>query len=217
LFIHCIEIIRYESEDWKGENNHVYDQLPNLLKQIAERRRQKKALEAAPEPKVENVPAKPSVSCDEATEKKISKRVAKKRKRKDLSITLDTENKDILKKPKVKSEKDLSETLPENFTILGRKKRLKSQLVKRVLPYWLTHPEVVSSNLNNSSDINEVESLLDHKLVEKLKEDGFKKLFPVQVHLLSWLLKCDKDYNSGKWVRDSCVCMPTGSGKFFKQ
>ncbi|XP_011498935.1 PREDICTED: ATP-dependent RNA helicase DDX51 [Ceratosolen solmsi marchali] len=203
-------INRYEDEEWKKETNSSHNHLSNFLKQIEVRRRQRDSLKAANESTAEDVPEKVN---HDISENRDNEKKSKKRKHEALSDKASSDNEVDEQKTCVEFEKDSSKRAEENFTILGSGKHFKRQLAKRVLPRWLTHPEIVASNLNSGSALKEVESLLDDKLLAKLKEDRFTKLFPVQVHLLSWLLKCDKDYNAGKWVQDTCVCMPTGSGK----
>lgn len=100
-----------------------------------------------------------------------------------------------------------------NFMILGAKLQKKQHAVKRVLPDWLTHPEVISADLNSGPNIDDLHSTLDYKLIEILKANGVVKLFPVQSSVIKWLHTCNKDRRVGWWLRDICVSAPTGSGK----
>lgn len=157
------------------------------------------------------------------TSKKGKKKKGKKRKLDDPSDIVENgfTNECDISEPSAQSSQEINaksitisnEISKQDFTILGSKKRAKSQFAKRVLPHWLTHPEIVNADLSSGSNLVEIENLLDSKLIQKLKADGFDKLFPVQVRILSWLLKCDEEYKIGRWVRDTCVSMPTGSGK----
>lgn len=103
---------------------------------------------------------------------------------------------------------------PQNsFTILGAKPQKKKREVKRVLPDWLVHPEIVSVDLNSGPSLEEFDSILEAKLIEILKANDIAKLFPVQSSVIKWLHKCSMDRKLGWWVRDTCVSAPTGSGK----
>ncbi|XP_032680194.1 ATP-dependent RNA helicase DDX51 [Odontomachus brunneus] len=100
-----------------------------------------------------------------------------------------------------------------NFMILGAKPQKKQHAIKRVLPDWLAHPEVISADLNSGPNIEDLHSILDYKLIEILKANGIVKLFPVQSNVIKWLHTCNKDRRIGWWLRDTCVSAPTGSGK----
>ncbi|CAK9794545.1 ATP-dependent RNA helicase DDX51 [Anthophora plagiata] len=100
-----------------------------------------------------------------------------------------------------------------DFMILGNKSKKEKHEVKRVLPEWLAKPEVISIDLNSGPSLEELNSILDSKLIQVLRVNGIDKLFPVQASMVSWLLKCDKDRQQGWWLRDTCVSAPTGSGK----
>lgn len=211
-------MIRYEDEEWKKEtNNDSQNHLSDLLKRIEERKREREeaAKEAAEKSKVVAAPEQKNDVSDGVPKKKGKKKKGKKRKL-DLpleDVTADVQN-EATEENNPKTDIDTNETSLENFTILGSKRRLKTQAAKRVLPSWLTHPEIVHSNLSSGPSLDEIKTELDSNLAEKLKADGFNKLFPVQARVLSWLLKCDRDYKLGRWVRDTCVSMPTGSGEF---
>lgn len=101
----------------------------------------------------------------------------------------------------------------KDFMVLGAKSQKKLHVVKRVLPDWLTYPEVISADLNSGPDIEELHSILDQKLIKILKANGIVKLFPVQFSVIKWLHTCNKDRIIGWWLRDICVSAPTGSGK----
>lgn len=103
-----------------------------------------------------------------------------------------------------------------NFIILGAKSRKKQREVKRVLPDWLAHPEIISADLNSGPPLEELESILEAKLIEVLRANGIVKLFPVQSGIIKWLQKCNLDRKLGWWPRDTCVSAPTGSGKYFQ-
>lgn len=99
-----------------------------------------------------------------------------------------------------------------NFIVLGEKSRHKSYKVKRILPEWLTNPRIISVDLDSGPSLEELNSILDLKLIEVLKTNGINKLFPVQASMISWLLKCNEDRQQKWWLRDTCVSAPTGSG-----
>lgn len=106
--------------------------------------------------------------------------------------------------------------LQNNFVVLGTKSRKKQREVKRVLPDWLAHPEIISADLNSGPSLEELDSILDAKLIEVLKANGIVKLFPVQSNVIKWLHKCNMDKKLGRWPRDTCVSAPTGSGKYLQ-
>lgn len=99
-----------------------------------------------------------------------------------------------------------------DFIILGVKNKRRKREVKRILPEWLANPEVISIDLNSGPTLEDMNSILDSKLIEALRANGINKLFPVQASMVSWLLKCNKDRQQKWWLRDTCVSAPTGSG-----
>ncbi|KAL2730999.1 putative ATP-dependent RNA helicase Dbp73D [Vespula squamosa] len=105
------------------------------------------------------------------------------------------------------------ETTKIDFLVLGYKSSKKYREVKRVLPNWLTHPEIISADLNSGPKLDEVDFILDPQLIEILKANGIDKLFPVQASMLAWLSKFEEDRKLRWWPRDICVSAPTGSGK----
>ncbi|XP_011687176.1 PREDICTED: probable ATP-dependent RNA helicase Dbp73D [Wasmannia auropunctata] len=123
---------------------------------------------------------------------------------KDENLTEENNNEDTTKK---------EVPLQSSFMVLGAKARKKPREVKRVLPDWLAHPEVISADLNSGPTLEEMESVLDAKLMEVLRANGIVKLFPVQFSVIKWLHKCKTDRKLGWWPRDTCVSAPTGSGK----
>ena len=227
---------RYEAEEWKKEGQEgPQDHLSDLLKRIEQRKREKEAAaKAAENDTIERTSEQINESSslgEEKQEKKGKKRKGRKRKLEEQAAieateaeleetaeaqsegTVKAQPEESVKENGVESKKDSIEiTQQQDFTVLGSKKRLKTQSAKRVLPQWLTQPEIVHPDLSSGTNLDDIEVVLDSKLIEKLKADGFNRLFPVQDRVLSWLLKCDKDYRAGRWVRDTCVCMPTGSG-----
>lgn len=149
----------------------------------------------------------------------------KKKKKKDIEsdhpATID-KNIDLEEKDKNLTEENDKDTTEKevpsqsNFIVLGARSRKKQREVKRVLPDWLAHPEVISADLNSGLTLEDMESVLDTKLVEILRTNGIVKLFPVQSSLIKWLHKCKMDRKLGWWPRDTCVSAPTGSGKYLQ-
>ncbi|KAL6267417.1 hypothetical protein P5V15_000493 [Pogonomyrmex californicus] len=149
-----------------------------------------------------------------STKKKRKKRVKNEHCSAITEENIDLEEKNNLVKES--NDDDITEkkiSSQSNFVILGAKSRKKQREVKRVLPDWLAHPEVVSADLNNGPNLEELESILDVKLMEVLRTNGIVKLFPVQFSIIKWLYKCNMDRKLGWWLRDTCVSAPTGSGK----
>ncbi|XP_072750506.1 probable ATP-dependent RNA helicase Dbp73D [Anoplolepis gracilipes] len=146
----------------------------------------------------------------------------KKRKNKDIESEHKTaqENEKVGENKNLANEKEANANITEkevpsqnNFVVLGTKSRKKQREVKRVLPDWLAHPEVISADLNSGPNLEELNSVIDDKLIEVLKANGIVKLFPVQSSVIKWLHKCNMDRKLGRWLRDTCVSAPTGSGK----
>ncbi|XP_071877319.1 uncharacterized protein [Bombus fervidus] len=98
-----------------------------------------------------------------------------------------------------------------DFIILGVKNKRREREVKRILPEWLANPEVISIDLNSGPTLDDMNSILDSKLIEALRANGINKLFPVQASMVSWLSMCNKDRQQKWWLRDTCVSAPTGS------
>lgn len=134
----------------------------------------------------------------------------------DKNIDLEAEDKNLAEE---NDEKDTIKEIPSqsNFVVLGARARKKQREVKRVLPDWLAHPEVISADLNSGPTLKELESILDTKLVEVLRANGMVKFFPVQSSVIKWLHKCKMDRKLGWWPKDTCVSAPTGSGKYLQQ
>lgn len=153
------------------------------------------------------------------TDKVSSKKKRKKKKRIDSDVAKEneklegTDDGNLATDTENISEKTSAEKNEKNFIILGTKAHKKQREVKRVLPDWLAHPEIVSADLKSGSSLKELKSILDAKLIEVLKVNGIKKLFPVQSSIIKWLHKCTIDRKLGLWPRDTCVSAPTGSGK----
>lgn len=172
------------------------------------------------------------VGDENASSEKINEHMAevsmkkKKKKRKDIegehhSTTIDTnidleeKDKNLVENNEVDGDTTKKETSSQsNFIVLGARARKKQREVKRVLPDWLAHPEVISADLNSGPTLEELESILDAKLMEVLRTNGIVKLFPVQFSIIKWLHKCMTDRKQGWWPRDTCVSAPTGSGKY---
>ncbi|XP_023289732.1 probable ATP-dependent RNA helicase Dbp73D [Orussus abietinus] len=111
------------------------------------------------------------------------------------------------------NEKDVRPKDSHKFVVLGSESHKKQRAVKRILPDWLAHPEVISTDLNSGPDLTELTTILDDNLIKVLKKNGIKKLFPVQHKVITWLNKSNKERTMGWWPRDVCVSAPTGSGK----
>lgn len=161
----------------------------------------------------------------EQTTETVKTSTKKKKKKKDIESehVIAHENEELEEKDKnpVNGEEDNPNTahilneepLENNFVVLGTKSRKKQREVKRVLPDWLAHPEVICADLNSGPSLEELNSVLDAKLIEVLRANGIVKLFPVQSSIIKWLHKCNMDRKFGRWLRDTCVSAPTGSGK----
>ncbi|KAJ0182616.1 hypothetical protein K1T71_001985 [Dendrolimus kikuchii] len=129
----------------------------------------------------------------------------------DIKIVEDEENnnedRELTTRDKPLKEKSLSE-----FKVLGTNEFKKKIKVSRVLPYWLSHPLNVSTDLQNLSKPIEEEDWLHNTLRTTLKNEGLSSLFPVQKQVIPFILK---EYKVSHVLRprDICVSAPTGSGK----
>jgi ATP-dependent helicase YprA (DUF1998 family) len=84
--------------------------------------------------------------------------------------------------------------------------------VQRILPYWLSHPNSVSRNLQSHSFPVEKQIWLNDSLKSTLKSEGITHLFPVQAEVIPFILK-EHSLSHCLWPHDVCVSAPTGSGK----
>ncbi|ODN05097.1 ATP-dependent RNA helicase DDX51 [Orchesella cincta] len=96
------------------------------------------------------------------------------------------------------------------FTVLGDPNLSQNQHVKRVLPYWLANPSIISCNLKDSK-VPITSLSLDPELVSRLEANFIPYFFPVQYQVIPSLIRA----HSPKLFRpsDLCISAPTGSGK----
>ena len=114
------------------------------------------------------------------------------------------------KKKKKKNKKKTADTENiEGFTILGDFTDKSKVKVARVLPYWLSHPDIATVDLHSSPLAVADLPGLDTKLVEKLAKEKIHHLFPVQRQVIPHLLNPWPKFRPS----DVCVSAPTGSGK----
>ncbi|XP_067002527.2 probable ATP-dependent RNA helicase Dbp73D isoform X2 [Anabrus simplex] len=112
----------------------------------------------------------------------------------------------------VESEPRIEGKQSEGFTIIGGDRFRKKSKVKRVLPYWLANPTIISVNLQElGTSVDDIPGL-DSDLVQRLKENGVHNFFPVQSKVIPWLLEAHKRPLLYRPC-DVCVSSPTGSGK----
>lgn len=159
-------------------------------------------------------------------QKSRKKRRKKEKRKQSLSETISDDNKNLvnIRGTEIENQEDLAlddtktveKTLSEQentFMVLGSHAKKKKREVRRVLPDWLVHPKIFSTDLGSGPSLKKGYSMLNSQLVETLKANGIKKLFPVQHSMICWILKCYEDRKRGWWLRDTCVSAPTGSGK----
>jgi len=157
-------------------------------------------------------------SKEEIDEQTVTENVEPPKKKKRKKKDIENEDHSVLEEneqPQKKNESSTNEkelASQDNFMILGAKARKKQHEIKRVLPDWLTYPEIISTDLKSGPSIEELNSVLDIKLIEALKTNGITKLFPMQYNIIKWLHKCNIDRKLQWWPRDTCVSAPTGSG-----
>lgn len=119
----------------------------------------------------------------------------------------------------IKAEKaeELTSSSQSNYQVLGGFKEKDVQKVKRVLPQWLSQPDVIQKDIkSNLIPISEVPGICP-TLLRKLQTNGIQSFFPVQAEVIPAILE---SVGSGLLVgpggyrpRDVCVSAPTGSGK----
>ncbi|XP_070395061.1 ATP-dependent RNA helicase DDX51 [Dermacentor albipictus] len=110
------------------------------------------------------------------------------------------------------------ETSPgEYYPILGDVQVKRTDVVHRVLPEWLSNPEMVASIVKKgkkpgSRKVEHFSSSLSAEMMSVLATNHIRKLFPVQEKVVPWLLSSEQR-RSHLPPRDICVSAPTGSGK----
>ena len=115
-------------------------------------------------------------------------------------------------KKKKKSAGDKAAEGFADFTPLGVDLNQGKNKVKRVLPEWLTKPEVIDTDFDKSklTPVNEFADL-NPLLKAKLSSEGVTHFFPVQKTVIPFLLP--KRSHAFFPPNDVCVSAPTGSGK----
>ena len=101
----------------------------------------------------------------------------------------------------------------DDFKVIGSLKRSKLRKVNPILPKWMSNSTKFDGDIEtNSSDLLQLESSIDHKLLETLTKNNVEKLFPVQKAVIPCLID---SFQKLKYCqpRDICVLSPTGSGK----
>ena len=126
-------------------------------------------------------------------------------------VKQDKENVDEDQPPKKKKKKNKKKQNAEDiegFTILGDPTDKTTKKVSRVLPHWLSHPDIVTVDLQSSPlPVTELPGL-HPALVPLLAKENIHHLFPVQRQVIPHLLGGARFRPS-----DVCVSAPTGSGK----
>ena len=181
--------------------------------------KRKRKAENLNECSIENIIWNENIPSDVKEKKKI--RVSdhrKSKKKKNAAKALQNENTDdqnneIFNKSlnSIETQEKIADQCSD-FIIMGTKSKQKKHKVKRILPEWLSNPKLMSIDLNSGPTLEEMNLILDIKLITALKANNINKLFPVQANMISWLLKCDKDREQKWWLRDACISAPTGSG-----
>ncbi|XP_063548814.1 probable ATP-dependent RNA helicase Dbp73D [Cydia strobilella] len=98
------------------------------------------------------------------------------------------------------------------FKVLGTDSFEKKTKVKRVLPYWLSHPYSLSTNLQKLTCVVDEQDWLNDTLKTTLKSEGVAHFFPVQEQVIPFIIK-ENRLPHPFWAHDVCVSAPTGSGK----
>ncbi|TKS75755.1 ATP-dependent RNA helicase DDX51 [Collichthys lucidus] len=118
-----------------------------------------------------------------------------------------------------KTQKQTTEktSAPTGFTVLGGFENKPVQKVHRVLPQWLTQPDVIHRDIkSNLVPVSDIPGLCA-PLVKKLQNNGIQNFFPVQTEVIPAILESAQQGlligRGGYKPRDICVSAPTGSGK----
>lgn len=103
------------------------------------------------------------------------------------------------------------------FTVLGDYKSKQTEKVSRVLPDWLSSPNVIASDLKQKTTLVSEFKGLDPDIHLNLKENKIDYFFPVQMQVIPEILDTVR-YGfvlgrAGFRPPDICVSAPTGSGK----
>ena len=104
------------------------------------------------------------------------------------------------------------------FTILSATERKEKAAVDRVLPEWLSKPSVIAVDLHQDASLIADDPTIDDRLKSSLRLNGILHFFPVQRHVVPFLLSTLREetlYAEPGFLRpnDVCVSAPTGSGK----
>jgi ATP-dependent RNA helicase DDX51/DBP6 len=98
------------------------------------------------------------------------------------------------------------------FTILGEQEFQEVQAIEMVLPFWLSNPSIISSDLTTPGTAINSLKYLNETLKKNLKSMKITNLFPVQEELIPWIFDMHKKPAPFR-PRDVCVSAVTGSGK----
>lgn len=99
------------------------------------------------------------------------------------------------------------------YTVLGsNEKQEEVKSIEMVLPRWLAHPDIISSDLTKPGmDVKDL-SFICEVMKKNLKGMNIKHLFPVQEKVIPWILASQKSPLPFR-PQDACVSAVTGSGK----
>lgn len=115
------------------------------------------------------------------------------------------------KKSKKSKKKNTEDGLSaeSGFQVLGQSLGPGQSQVRRVLPQWLTNPNIVTVDFKQDQlSVSDMPGL-DAETVTNLRANGIRNLFPVQRQVIPELLSQMDLFRPS----DICVSAPTGSGK----
>jgi len=129
----------------------------------------------------------------------------------ELEASTDEVRKPGKKRKKKNKQQQNDQQQGTGFTVLGEDMDKGRQKVRRVLPHWLAHPDIVSVDLSDQQvAVTDLEGL-DGAIVKNLKANKVTHFFPVQRQLIPYML-ANKAHSMYR-PHDVCVSAPTGSGK----
>lgn len=145
---------------------------------------------------------------EQETDVRETKPPTKKRKK----ISQSTDEKDEGDPVGNSAETAGNEANKSEYTVLGEQKFEELKAIEMVLPYWLAHPDIISSDLSKPGASIDGLSYICGTIQKNLKSMNIKNLFPVQEKLIPWILDAQLKPIPFR-PKDVCVSAVTGSGK----
>ena len=201
----------------KRRSGLTLDQLSLLAAQRkAERNKHQSIEEKEEEKKIEEEEEETEEEEEETEEEEEEKEMEEEEEAEDEE-TVEVEEEEMeAEEEEEKEEEDAvkEEEMEDVLPILTHSHFHIGQPVSRQLPSWVTECEIVEEDIAAYS-VPLTSSFLPSLLLQNLTKMGIVSLFPVQTHVVSYLLKTSSLIHDSSipHPRDVCVCAPTGCGK----